>query len=143
MYNSGDYFGLLSALSGFLILGFVIAYLILLSCVYAYANRLGREGGIWVFFSLLFFPILGAFALWLKGETDEHRKERLVQERKWIMSIGNDKESIIADEDFIESSEKNSSKVSSERKENQNTGLITLIFVIAFLAFMVLIGILS
>lgn len=53
-----------------------------------------------------FSPILGAFALWLKGETDEHRKERLVQERKRIMSIGNDKESIIADEDFIESSEK-------------------------------------
>ena len=91
MYNSGDYLRLLSALSGFLILGFVIAYLILLSCVYAYANRLGREGGIWVFFSLLFSPILGAFALWLKGETDEHRKERIIQEKEWLMSVDNNK----------------------------------------------------
>ena len=142
MYNSNEYLGLLSAMSGFFILGFIVAYVVLLSCIYTYANRLGREGGIWVLFSLLFSPLLGALALWLKGETDEHRKERLVQERKWIMSISNDKESTTI-EDFIESNEMESSTVGSKSKENQNTGFITLIFVIAFLAFMILIGVLS
>uniref|UniRef100_UPI003FF0DF25 hypothetical protein n=1 Tax=Bacteroides clarus TaxID=626929 RepID=UPI003FF0DF25 len=89
MYNSNEYLGLLSALSTFLIFGFVVAYVILLSSVYTYANRLGRDGGVWLFFSLLFSPLLGAFALWLKGETDEHRKERLIQEKEWLMSVGN------------------------------------------------------
>jgi hypothetical protein len=55
MYNSNEYLGLLSALSTFLIFGFVVAYVILLSSVYTYANRLGRDGGVWLFFSLLFY----------------------------------------------------------------------------------------
>jgi hypothetical protein len=41
--------------------------------------------------------LLGAFALWLKGETDEHRKERLIQEKEWLMSVGNDEKETIND----------------------------------------------
>ena len=149
MYNSNEYLGLLSDLNTFLIFGFVVAYLILLSCIYTYANRLGRDGGVWVFFSLLFSPLLGALALWLKGETDEHRKERLVQERKWIMSVSNDmkelqhvisslpeEKEVFADTKDVNSEEKDNGQVDTSKIVMIFVAFIVLLMIVMFLAFL-------
>lgn len=60
-----------------------IAYLLLLSAVYKYATRLGQERTTWVFISLFCSPVVGLIGLYMEGESDEHRKERIMEEEQW------------------------------------------------------------
>lgn len=60
-----------------------IAYILLLSAVYKYAKRLGQERITWVVVSLFCSPIVGLIGLYMEGETDEHRKTRIIEEEKW------------------------------------------------------------
>lgn len=60
-----------------------IAYVLLLSAVYKYATRLGQERITWVVISLFCSPVVGLIGLYMEGETDEHRKTRIIEEEKW------------------------------------------------------------
>lgn len=60
-----------------------IAYILLLSAVYKYAKRLGQERITWVVVSLFCSPIVGLIGLYMEGETDEHRKARIIEEEEW------------------------------------------------------------
>lgn len=52
-------------------------------CTAAYADRLGRNGGAFSLLALFFSPIIAAFFLFMLGETNEHRKERIIEEERW------------------------------------------------------------
>lgn len=59
----------------------VITFLIvLLTIPVKMANRRGRSGIIWFLFSLIISPFLSMLFLFLLGETDEKREERIIQE---------------------------------------------------------------
>lgn len=60
-----------------------IAYVLLLSAVYKYATRLGQERITWVVISLFCSPVVGLIGLYMEGESDEHRKERIMEEEQW------------------------------------------------------------
>lgn len=96
-----------------------------------------------------FSPLLGALALWLKGETDEHRKERLVQERKWIMSVSNDmkelqhvisslpqEKEVFADTKDVNSEEKDNGEVDTSKIVMIFVAFIVLLMIVMFLAFL-------
>lgn len=65
-----------------------IAYILLLSAVYKYATRLGQERITWVVISLFCSPVVGLIGLYMEGETDEHRKARVIEEEMWRRSCG-------------------------------------------------------
>ena len=72
-----------------------IAYILLLSAVYKYAKRLGQERITWVVVSLFCRQIVGLIRLYMEGETDEHRKTRIIEEENWrqectVFSINKD-----------------------------------------------------
>lgn len=60
-----------------------IAYILLLGAVYKYAKRLGQERITWVVVSLFCSPIVGLIGLYMEGETDEHRRTRIIEEENW------------------------------------------------------------
>lgn len=55
-------------------------------CTGAYADRLGRSIGAFVFLAFICSPFFVAFILFMLGETDEHRKARIIEEEKWRRS---------------------------------------------------------
>ncbi len=57
-------------------------------CAGAYACRLGRSIGTFAFLAFLCSPFIVAFLLFMLGETDEHRKTRIIEEEKWRRSCG-------------------------------------------------------
>lgn len=63
-----------------------IAYVLLLSAVYKYATRLGQERITWVVISLFCSPVVGLIGLYMEGETNEHRKARVIEEEMWRRS---------------------------------------------------------
>lgn len=89
MYYHDSAYQAASTFGAFAIIFLIIVWLILLGAVGSYAKRLGRDSASWGVFSFFFSPLLGAFALWLKGETDEHRKERIIEEEDWKVSRRN------------------------------------------------------
>jgi|GEM_PF-1673493 len=59
----------------------VITFLIVLLIIpVKMANRRGRSGILWFLFSLIISPFLSMLFLFLLGETDEKREERIIQE---------------------------------------------------------------
>lgn len=66
-----------------------IAYVLLLSAVYKYATRLGQERITWVVISLFCSPVVGLIGLYMEGESDEHRKARVIEEEMWRRSYSN------------------------------------------------------
>lgn len=69
-----------------------IAYILLLSAVYKYAKRLGRERNTWVVISLFCSTIIGLIGLYMEGETGEHRKARVIEEENWRLTYRNSKQ---------------------------------------------------
>lgn len=66
---------------GFIYVIVFLTYIIfVLNGINSYARRLGREGITWVFLGIIFTPIITFFVLYMKGETDTHRKERIIEE---------------------------------------------------------------
>lgn len=64
-----------------------ILWIIVAVCTGFYAERLGRSFGGYTCFSIFlgcFFPII---ILLLLGETDEHRKARVIEEEMWRRSL--------------------------------------------------------
>lgn len=59
-------------------------------CSGFYAERLGRSSGGFALLALFFSPILSAFFLFMLGETNEHRKARIIEEEKWRHSCDAD-----------------------------------------------------
>lgn len=55
-------------------------------CAGAYADRLGRSIGTFAFLAFLCSPFIVAFILFMLGETDEHRKARIIEEERWRRS---------------------------------------------------------
>ena len=63
----------------------LFAWLVGIVCAGTYAERLGRSG-VWFLFALLFSPFLAAFLLYMLGETNDHRKARIIEEESWRRS---------------------------------------------------------
>lgn len=57
-----------------------------LICAGSYAERLGRSLGGWLVVALLISPIFVAILLYMLGETNEHRKARIIEEERWRRS---------------------------------------------------------
>lgn len=55
-------------------------------CAGKYACRLGRNFDGYLILALFMSPILAAFLLFMLGETNEHRKARIMEEERWRRS---------------------------------------------------------
>lgn len=75
--------GEIALLGVFVFVLVLITYAMLLGAVYKYAKRLGQERTTWVVISLFFSPVVGLIGLYMEGESDEHRKERIMEEERW------------------------------------------------------------
>lgn len=64
----------------------IILLIWLLYATYMFAERRGRHGDLYVLISLFFTPLFPWIILLLLGETDEHRKERIIEEERWRRS---------------------------------------------------------
>lgn len=47
------------------------------------SDRYGRSCGLWLIVSILFTPILSIILLFIHGETNKHRQERIKEEEMW------------------------------------------------------------
>lgn len=57
--------------------------------VAAIANNKGRDGVLWFFLSLILNPLFSILILIGFGDTDEKRKQRIIEEEKLRISISN------------------------------------------------------
>ncbi len=55
--------------------------------IYGDLVRLGRENGAWVFFSILFTPVLGIILLHCLGKTDEQEKNDFLERKMWENNV--------------------------------------------------------
>lgn len=68
---------------GLLFIFFILSLVILLLIVPAkMANKRGRSGLFWFLFSLIISPFLSMLFLYFLGETDDKRKERIIEEER-------------------------------------------------------------
>lgn len=72
--------GLLGMLYSIAIL---VVYIVLTGCASKLAVRLGRENGAWIFFSILFTPVLSIILLHCLGKTDEQEKNDFFEKKMW------------------------------------------------------------
>lgn len=67
-----------------------IAYVLLIPFfVAAIANKQGRSGVLWFFLSILLNPFFSILILIALGDTDEKRKQKVIEEEQIRMSIRN------------------------------------------------------
>ncbi|WP_313375355.1 hypothetical protein [Chishuiella sp.] len=87
-----------------LLLLFIIGIIIIPSViVYRMAIQRGRNSIVWVIFSLFFLnAVLCMIALYFLGETDEKRKERIIEEENWKNSVRNPKDPDIEMKKWLE-----------------------------------------
>jgi len=83
----------------------IIVLWIFILCVLALipasmAEHRGRSYWGWFFFSVLFSCFLGILFVAALGETDEHRKKRIIEEEMWRRGIGVNKEASSASSRF-------------------------------------------
>ena len=64
-----------------------VVYIVLIGCASKLAVRLGRENGAWVFFSILFTPVLGIILLHCLGKTDEQEKNDFLERKMWENNV--------------------------------------------------------
>lgn len=64
-----------------------ILWITLVVVVGFYAKRLGRDLGCYILLSVLLSPFFSIIILLLLGETDEHRKARVIEEEMWRRSL--------------------------------------------------------
>ena len=62
---------ILSLLGTLYSIAIFVVYIVLIGCASKLAVRLGRENGAWVFFSILFTPVLGIILLHCLGKTEQ------------------------------------------------------------------------
>ena len=63
-------------------------YIPLLVLVFRMARRRGRNEALWVAISAVFIsPVIGAIVLLVLGETDERKKEKIIQEEELRQSV--------------------------------------------------------
>lgn len=124
VYQAATTFGVVS------IIFIIIIWFILLGAISSYAKRLGRDEIGWVIFSIFCTPLAGAFALWLKGETDEHRKNRIIEEENWKESCkGSLNKESIPIEAIKELTEEEKIVIEENKKQNSK---LTIAIAIAF-----------
>lgn len=59
----------------------VLLYIVSCMCINRYASRLGYSSGEWIAVAIIFSPIIAIILLYACGETDEHRKMRMMEEK--------------------------------------------------------------
>lgn len=74
--------GMLASFLGLIWICIICVYGLCVYAVYKYAKRLGRSGS-WGVLAVLMSPIIASFILCLMGETDAHRKARIIEEEMW------------------------------------------------------------
>lgn len=74
--------GMLMSFAGLIWIGIICIYGLCIYGTYKYAKRLGRSGS-WGVLAVLMSPFLASFVLCLMGETDAHRKARIIEEEMW------------------------------------------------------------
>lgn len=87
MYDQSAIMGLLAIIW----IPIIIAYIFTLSCVSSYATRLGRGSG-FVLLGVFFTPFVAFLCLYMVGETDLHRRARIIEEESWKRSFFEEKE---------------------------------------------------
>lgn len=81
-----------STLLAFTIVFWTVTFLIYIIWAFfvgEYARRLGRGETSWFLFAFFLSPIFAIIVLFMKGETDEHRKARIIEEEIWRRSCNN------------------------------------------------------
>lgn len=74
--------GMLASFLGLIWICIICVYGLCVYAVYKYAKRLGRSGS-WGVLAVLMSPVIASFILCLMGETDAHRKARIIEEEMW------------------------------------------------------------
>jgi len=72
---------------GVTVVSIIVFYLAFLAVVYYIAEKKGHNGIKWALLSLIISPIIVIIILAVLGETEEHRKRRIIQEEKLRESI--------------------------------------------------------
>lgn len=62
---------------------FIALYIWMVCATYEFAERRGRNGVGYAIGALFFTPLFMWIILLLLGETDEHRKARIIEEEMW------------------------------------------------------------
>jgi len=68
-------------------LGIIAVYIALMVLLYRAADKTGRSTGGWTFFALFTTPLFCLILIYLLGETDEKRRERIKEEEELRMRI--------------------------------------------------------
>jgi len=77
----------LLAVYGIFVFLFLLVYIIFLAVVYNSARKRGRSTMGWIFFAILFTPLLCLFLLLILGETEEQHEERIIEEERLRRSV--------------------------------------------------------
>ena len=67
----------------------IIFWIIIACLIFPFANKRGRSGFGWFIFSVIFSPLLGFIVLLCLGETEEKRRERIIEDEKLRQSLRN------------------------------------------------------
>lgn len=78
---------ILSLLGTLYSIAIFVVYIVLIGCASKLAVRLGRENEAWVFFSILFTPVLGIILLHCLGKTDEQEKNDFLERKMWENNV--------------------------------------------------------
>ena len=82
-----EFMEILSLLGTLYSIAIFVVYIVLIGCASKLAVRLGRENGAWVFFSILFTPVLGIILLHCLGKTDEQEKNDFLERKMWENNV--------------------------------------------------------
>ena len=64
-------------------IGILIIYVWLIVASNRYAKRMGYSNAGYLILSILGSPIVLLLVIYMQGETDEHRKKRIMEEEAW------------------------------------------------------------
>ncbi|MDE6183005.1 MAG: hypothetical protein K2F53_01105, partial [Rikenellaceae bacterium] len=65
----------------------IVLYVTLIVGVCNLASRYGRSVLLWLLVSIFFTPVLPIIYLLFSGETDSHRRKRIIEEEVWRRSL--------------------------------------------------------
>ena len=73
----------MAGLASLLWIGILFIYVWLIVASNQYAKRMGYSNIGYLFLSILGSPIVLLLVIYMQGETDEHRKRRIIEEEAW------------------------------------------------------------
>lgn len=86
-FMSFDMFGSIFTIFSVISIIGIVLYVTLIVGVCNLASRYGRSVLLWLLVSIFFTPVLPIIYLLFSGETDSHRRKRIIEEEVWRRSL--------------------------------------------------------